>query len=289
MADDADNDGFVSVVEGIPRYGGIQASLSTGPDFTANAALTGPFPTADADGNYTYTETFTLPDATAAAFDNFHVVIHGIDIDGSNAYDGDKKSSLTDELPFEVTVPAACGELVAQEPATMSQSYTGTLGSLNGSDTTASVAALRVGNEVTVAMNVSGASADLPHPQHVHGKLGVSNVCPPASADTDNDGFVSVAEGVPFYGTIQNTLSTGPDFSAGAGLTGPFPTADADGNYSYLETFTITPEQARDFGNLHFVIHGIDIDGSGAYDGEKRSSLTDELPSRSPFPPPAAS
>ncbi len=276
--EDTDEDGFVSVVEGIPKYGGIQASLSTGPDFTPNSALTGPFPTADADGNYTYTETFTLPDATAAAFDNFHVVIHGIDIDSSNAYDGDKKSSLTDDLPFEVTVPAACGELEAQEPSVMSQSYTGTLGSLNDSGTSAKVTALRVGNEVTLAMNVSGASADLPHPQHVHGALGTNNECPPPSADTDDDGFVSVVEGVPFYGGIQSTLSNGPDFSAAAALTGPFPTADADGNYSYLETFTITPEQARDFGNLHVVIHGIDIDDSNAYDGDKKSSLTDDLP-----------
>ncbi len=277
-ADDTDEDGFVSVVEGVPRYGGIQASLSTGPDFTPAAALTGPFPSADADGNYTYTETFTLPDATAAAFDNFHVVIHGIDIDGSNAYDGDKKSSLTDDLPFEVTVPAACGELKAQEPAEMAQSYTGTLGSLNDSGTTADVAALRIGNEVTVAMNVSGAAAGLPHPQHVHGALGTTNECPPPSADVDKDGFVSVAEGVPFYGGIQSTLSTGPDYSASAALTGPFPTADDDGNYSYLETFAIAPEQARDFGNLHVVIHGIDIDDSSAYDGDKKSSLTDDLP-----------
>ncbi|MEZ5343373.1 MAG: DUF4214 domain-containing protein, partial [Acidimicrobiales bacterium] len=257
---------------------GIQSTLSLGPDYSTATALTGPFPTADETGAYTYVETFELSGPQAANFSNFEVVIHGIDIDDSGAYDGEKRSSLTDDLPFEVTVPAACGGLSEVPAGGLAQSYTGTLGEMNNSGATGTVNAIRIGTTVTLAMEVSGVAPGLLHPQHVHGAFDIANSCPPASADTDGDGFVSVAEGGPLYGGIQATLATGADFSPSVALSGPFPTADETGEYSYVATFDVTDQQAADFGNLHVVVHGIDIDDSGAYDGEKRSSLTDAVP-----------
>ncbi len=284
IAADTDEDGFISTVEGIPSYGEIQSTLSLGPDYSAAAALTGPFPTADAEGSYTYVETFQLSDEQAAGFDNLEIVVHGIDIDKSGSYDGDKKSSLTDEVPFEVTVPAACGGLEKAAPGALAQSYTGTLGELNNTGATGTVNAIRVGTNITLALEVSGVSPGLFHPQHVHGTLGTSNGCPPPSADTDKDGFISVAEGIPFYGAIQTTLATGTDFSPDVALSGPFPVADESGEYSYVASFNVTEKQAADFGNLHVVIHGIDIDDSTEYDGAKRSSLTDDLPFEATVP-----
>ncbi len=40
---------------------------------------------------------------------DLEVVIHGIDLDDSGAYDGAARSSLTDSLPLEATIPVLCG------------------------------------------------------------------------------------------------------------------------------------------------------------------------------------
>ncbi|MGC5585014.1 hypothetical protein [Ornithinimicrobium sp. W1665] len=107
----ADNgDGIVSVVDGIPFYGGILASLTTSGDTTSASALAlDRFPVADAAGRISYTRTFD--DATAwANADTAQVVVHGIDINGDGTYDfGAGPSSLTPAAPLEATIPALCG------------------------------------------------------------------------------------------------------------------------------------------------------------------------------------
>lgn len=112
---DADGDGFVNVAEGVPSYGNIHISLTTEGDTTPDSGLAvDRMPAADDDGRISYSRTLTadqLPQGTAAAIRNLHVVLHGIDINDNGEYDFDAngESELDPEIPFEATVPAACG------------------------------------------------------------------------------------------------------------------------------------------------------------------------------------
>lgn len=110
---DSDGDGFVSVPEGAPFYGGILASLTTsGGTGGADALALDRFPVADADGHLTYSRTFTNDSALANA-DTVQVVVHGIDVNGSGTYDLDGAGEAPlvpgSGVPFEATMPVLCG------------------------------------------------------------------------------------------------------------------------------------------------------------------------------------
>ena len=71
-------------------------------------------PTADANGNVSYSRTFTLPAGVSASdIANGVIVQHGIDINGNGEYDFEANgaSEAMPDLPFEGTVPADCGAL----------------------------------------------------------------------------------------------------------------------------------------------------------------------------------
>lgn len=168
-------------------------------------------------------------------------------------------------------VPAAA----QQEPAS-SRTYVADLATLNDSGAQGTATLTISGTQLTVEIDATGLSPNLPHAQHLHGAFDREHVCPPPSADTDGDGFISVAEGVPFYGGIQVSLTTTGDTSADSALDlDRFPVADETGNLTYSRTFAVTEQVAENLELLHVVQHGIDLDDSGAYDGEKRSSIAD--------------
>lgn len=85
---DADGDGIITVPEGAPFYGGILLPLED-------------FPMADANGNVSYTKTFTLGENGTLTTDalgtleNRAIVLHGLNNGGS----------------YVATIPVACGEL----------------------------------------------------------------------------------------------------------------------------------------------------------------------------------
>lgn len=111
---DANGDGIVNTLEGIPSYGEIHIALTTQGDATPASGLAiDRFPVAGADGALTYERTFTaaeLPDGTATAVRNLHVVTHGIDVNGNGEYDmAAGPSELDPALPQEATAPASCG------------------------------------------------------------------------------------------------------------------------------------------------------------------------------------
>lgn len=112
---DENGDGFVDVLEGVPFYGDIHVSLTVEGDSSPDSALAvDRMPVADENGQISYQRTFTpqeLPEGTAAAIRNLHVVSHGVDINENGEYDfdGNGESELDPELPFEATAPAACG------------------------------------------------------------------------------------------------------------------------------------------------------------------------------------
>jgi hypothetical protein len=109
---DVDGDGFISVVEGVPAYGGVTVSLTTEGDTSPDSALAvDRFPTS---ATIDYQRTFEVSDEVAENLSTLHVVIHAADLDGSGEIGTlDIPSSLDPDLPIEATIPAACGQITA--------------------------------------------------------------------------------------------------------------------------------------------------------------------------------
>lgn len=136
--------------------------------------------------------------------------------------------------------------------------------------------------KVIVTIDASGLAPNLPHAQHIHvpgGEDGgefVRGACPTIADDGNGDGLVDTLEGVPAYGGVKQSLTTSGDTGPGSALAvDRFPVADADGNLTYERTFTPTDDRVHEqLGDVEVVVHGIDLDGSGAYDGDAESSLT---------------
>ncbi len=130
LAQDANNDGRLNTVEGVPAYGPIVVSLTTTGDTTpASALAVDRFPVAK-DGMFHYSRSnikFTDVDGTGYAggggttqqiADSVRdgegvVVIHGLDYNGDGIYSlsDEGASELDPSLPAEVTDPVACGVL----------------------------------------------------------------------------------------------------------------------------------------------------------------------------------
>lgn len=110
-SDDANGDGFVDVIEGLPKYGGILVSLDTTINTGAPSDLN--FPVANSNGAYTYTASGSrshIQDEimTALKLGTRHVVIHGI-----SPTDMPLPSIIASlpGLPGWATLPVACGGL----------------------------------------------------------------------------------------------------------------------------------------------------------------------------------
>jgi hypothetical protein len=126
---------------------------------------------------------------------------------------------------------------------------------------------------LTVFLGATGLEPNQIHIQHIHGEDGTQAVTPPPSADTDDDGFIELAEGLPFYGGILLNL-TSPQ---GSGLDG-FPTAP-DGSIFFTQTYHLHPASGdtghdghaagdviNDFADLNeyeIVLHGMTVGAVG--------------------------
>lgn len=134
------------------------------------------------------------------------------------------------------------------------KTYSGSLTELNGSGATGSSTFTLRGNTFTASVDVSGLD-DALHPQHIH----EGAVCPPPEADVNNDGYIDVIEGIPFYGPVFINLDN--DLADPAG-TLEFPSGES---YSYDGTGTRSSYQtatgdALKLGTRHVVVHGVSSD-----------------------------
>ncbi|MFI5494149.1 hypothetical protein [Actinoplanes sp. NPDC051859] len=147
------------------------------------------------------------------------------------------------------------------------------------------VATARVnGKKVTVSVVVKGLLRSAPHAMHIH--AGTKGKCPTAKADTNHDGFVSVTEGHPFYGHIAASLTTRGDTSPASGLAiDRFP-APKSGTVVYKRTIKVDAHTAMAIKhrNAVIVVHGVDRNGSGVYDGSVKSDLDPKLPMEATAP-----
>ncbi|MDX1511798.1 MAG: hypothetical protein R3249_10655 [Nitriliruptorales bacterium] len=111
---DVNDDGVVDVAEGAPDYGGVVVSLTTEGDTSADSALAVERFPAGTSVNYSRSG-IPIPDELKPNLAKLHIVVHGVDEDGNGELTADQaeRSSLTDDLPREGTLPALCGTLTA--------------------------------------------------------------------------------------------------------------------------------------------------------------------------------
>lgn len=124
--------------------------------------------------------------------------------------------------------------------------YSVNFGELNNSGVSGTAELILDGVNLTVKISASGLEPGS-HAQHIHGFVENkgNSECPPASADTDGDGLISVGEGAPFYGGVLLTLQ-------------PFPEADENGNIDFEMTFENVTKDITPLQNKAIVLHGMD-------------------------------
>jgi hypothetical protein len=136
-------------------------------------------------------------------------------------------------------------------------------------------ASLRIkGNVATVTLSANGLLNAAPHAMHIH--AGAAGQCPPASAARLHNGHlaISTSNGGQFYGKPRVSLTT-------KGPTGPasilaFPRYPATGKFTYTREIKLIPSALRyiNKNNAVIVVHGIDYNQNGLYDGSlDRSEL----------------
>ncbi|HZH12085.1 MAG TPA: calcium-binding protein [Microvirga sp.] len=153
--------------------------------------------------------------------------------------------------------------------------YTTSFTTLNGSGVSGNALLAVEDDKLTVLIAASGLEPGQPHPQHIHGFLtGQDAQTPTLANDTDGDGYVELAEGLPEYGPILLTLTS----PAGVGLEG-FPTAPG-GQIFFTEHYHIGGSNphgevhhgstdlglpAEDLDLREIVLHGMTVPaGAGA-------------------------
>ncbi|HET6921374.1 MAG TPA: hypothetical protein VFI46_18220 [Jiangellaceae bacterium] len=143
------------------------------------------------------------------------------------------------------------------------------------------------GTRIDVTMAASGLLADNPHAAHIHFGADARHECPTAGDDADGDGTINTTDGGPAYGDIVVSLTKTGDTSPDSGLAvDRFDTAPG-GNLSYERgSISVAPEVATAIANGEsvVVVHGVDHNGSGKYDGKKKSDLDPKLPTEATDP-----
>lgn len=139
------------------------------------------------------------------------------------------------------------------------QSFFADLNELNESGVTgtASIDIVPSEGSMTVTVEVEGLEPRQEHMMHIHGfpfdETFQPSVCPTLEHDTDGDGLIELAEGMPAYGGVLMALE-------------PYPTAAEDGTITFQGTF-----ENNAFMDIYtIVVHGMtadaDGDGESAYD-----------------------
>jgi hypothetical protein len=119
LAADDDGDGLVNTLEGLPSYGPILLSFTTTGDTSPSSGLAvDRFPPANPGGSVNYKRTIAVSSEIANKLGMFHVVQHGVDLNGNGKYDFEAAgpSELDPSLPQEATIPANCGVIEPMAP-----------------------------------------------------------------------------------------------------------------------------------------------------------------------------
>ena len=143
------------------------------------------------------------------------------------------------------------------------------------------------GTRVDVTMQAGGLLADAPHAAHIHFGAQARHECPGAADDADGSGTLNTSEGAPAYGPVRVSLTkTGDTSPASALAVDRFDTAPG-GHLAYQRGhIKVDQDVAKAIreGHAVIVIHGVDHNHDGAYDGATPSDLAPALPTEATDP-----
>jgi hypothetical protein len=143
------------------------------------------------------------------------------------------------------------------------------------------------GTRIDVTMAANGLLADAPHAAHIHFGADARHECPVAADDKDGSKTLNTTEGGPAYGPIVVSLTKTGDTSPKSGLAvDRFDTAPG-GKINYERgSITVSSDvaQAITEGKAVVVVHGVDHNGDGKYDGTAKSDLDPSLPTEATDP-----
>ncbi|KQU67644.1 hypothetical protein ASD62_14510 [Phycicoccus sp. Root563] len=143
------------------------------------------------------------------------------------------------------------------------------------------------GTRIDVTMAANGLLPDAPHAAHIHFGADARHECPVAGDDAKGDGTINTTDGGPAYGPIVVSLTKTGDTSPKSGLAvDRFDTAPG-GKINY-ERGSINVSsgvaQAITEGKAVVVVHGVDHNNDGKYDGTTKSDLDPSLPTEATDP-----
>ncbi|MBZ9729840.1 superoxide dismutase family protein [Salegentibacter sp. JZCK2] len=230
----------------------------------------------DTEGEDEYYFEITLRNSDAYGDVEEEVIRSGIITDGDvrALNDQDGNNQTTDYYHF---MEGNCGD-IGDSPDLFDDDmetvdYRVNLSELNGSGVSGTAYLSLNGDDLTIKIQASGLEPNMLHPQHIHGLESNENgTCPPSdpgseafmAADTDNNGFLSVEEGAPFYGPILLEIYVPID---------DYPVADENGDIDFERTFTLGELEFEEEGevislsnlepleNRTIVLHGLTVDG----------------------------
>jgi hypothetical protein len=158
---------------------------------------------------------------------------------------------------------------------------------LNGVKANGTAMVTVTGNRIDVTMAASGLLPDNPHAAHIHFGADARHECPTASDDKSGDGTLNTTEGGPAYGPIVVSLTKSGDTSPKSGLAvDRFDTAPG-GKISYERgSINVSSDVAQAIadGKAVVVVHGVDHNNDGKYDGNTKSDLDPSLPTEATDP-----
>ena len=158
---------------------------------------------------------------------------------------------------------------------------------LNGVKASGTAMVTVTGNRIDVTMAANGLLPDAPHAAHIHFGAEARNECPTAADDKSGDGTLNTSEGGPAYGGIVVSLTKTGDTSPKSGLAvDRFDTAPG-GKINYERgSITVSSDVAAAIsaGKSVVVVHGVDHNDDGKYDGDTKSDLDPSLPTEATDP-----
>ena len=143
------------------------------------------------------------------------------------------------------------------------------------------------GDMVTVTVAASGLLAGSPHAAHIHFAPEARHACPTIADDKNGDGHINTTEGGPAYGSVMVSLTTSGDTSPKSALAIDRFNSAPGGKISYERgSIKVTPELATAIsaGQAAIVVHGVDYNKNGKYDGATKSDLDPALPTEATDP-----